>query len=83
MQARKCRGASGSDRPDAAAPGPEDRFENLSVGFRRRALLARALAADPDLLLLDEPTNHLDIPTITWLEEFLQKYRGTSDSRHP
>ena len=36
-------------------------FEALSVGMKRRTLLARALATQPELLLLDEPTNHLDI----------------------
>jgi ATP-binding cassette subfamily F protein uup len=56
---------------------PDVRFETLSVGFRRRTLLARALVAEPDILLLDEPTNHLDLPAIGWVEEFLQKYRGT------
>ncbi|MFH1489219.1 MAG: ATP-binding cassette domain-containing protein, partial [Pseudomonadota bacterium] len=52
---------------------PDVRFETLSVGFRRRTLLARALVAEPDILLLDEPTNHLDIDAIGWVEEFLQK----------
>ncbi|MBR6201395.1 MAG: ABC-F family ATP-binding cassette domain-containing protein, partial [Bacteroidaceae bacterium] len=40
-------------------------------GMRRRALLAKVLAAKPDLVLLDEPTNHLDIGSIQWLEQFL------------
>jgi len=39
-------------------------------------MLARALVSDPDLLLLDEPTNHLDINAITWLEKYLENYRG-------
>ena len=51
-------------------------FQKLSVGMKRRTLLARALATQPDLLLLDEPTNHLDIETILWMEDFLLKRRG-------
>ncbi len=52
-------------------------FDDLSGGWKRRALLARALVANPDLLLLDEPTNHLDIPAIEWLENFLLNYKAT------
>ena len=50
------------------------RFATLSSGMKRRALLAKALAGEPDILLLDEPTNHLDIESITWLERFLKGY---------
>ena len=52
-------------------------FQDLSSGMKRRVLLARTIAAQPDLLLLDEPTNHLDIHSILWLEGFLKSWSGT------
>ncbi len=54
----------------------ESILSTLSGGWRRRAMLARALVASPDLLLLDEPTNHLDIAAINWLERFMLEFQG-------
>jgi ATP-binding cassette subfamily F protein uup len=55
---------------------PDRSPARLSGGEARRASLARAFAARPDLLLLDEPTNHLDITAIEDLERRLANWRG-------
>lgn len=56
---------------------PDKRLCELSGGWVRRAALARALVANPDILLLDEPTNHLDVEAITWLEDLLLSFKGS------
>ena len=55
----------------------EQLFDKLSGGEKTRVNLARLILEDTDILLLDEPTNHLDLRATEWLEEYLNKFKGT------
>ncbi|MDR1735668.1 MAG: ATP-binding cassette domain-containing protein, partial [Oscillospiraceae bacterium] len=73
-EVRLARVRAGLNLPDELVKRP---FAGLSGGEMTRVNLARLILMDCSVLLLDEPTNHLDIRSSEWLEEFLEKYKGT------
>ena len=52
-------------------------FSSLSGGEKTRVNLGRLILENTDILLLDEPTNHLDLRATEWLEDYLDKFKGT------
>jgi ATPase subunit of ABC transporter with duplicated ATPase domains len=66
--------ANGLDIPAVMREQP---FMSLSGGEKTRVNLARLILEKTDILLLDEPTNHLDMRATEWLEDYLQKFKGT------
>lgn len=51
----------------------EKKFQFLSGGLKRRAMLAKAMMHDPDILILDEPTAGVDVETRHVLWKFLRE----------
>ena len=57
----------------AADEFARQRFSELSGGQKQRVLIARALAAKPDVLVLDEPTAGVDAAATHALLEFISQ----------
>ena len=76
-QAQHCNGRA------CAARRTTKKSRSSPVVSAARVALCRLLLQAPDVLLLDEPTNHLDAETIDWLEQHLERYKGTVLVRDP
>ncbi|HJB14747.1 MAG TPA: ABC-F family ATP-binding cassette domain-containing protein [Candidatus Blautia excrementipullorum] len=57
--------------------GHEEEIAHLSGGQKKRVALAAVLVNPADVLVLDEPTNHLDDEMSEWLEDYLNRFKGT------
>jgi oligopeptide/dipeptide ABC transporter ATP-binding protein len=65
-------------------PSPEERADNypheFSGGMRQRAMIAMAIANDPDVLIADEPTTALDVTIQAQVLEVLERIQDRTSS---
>jgi oligopeptide transport system ATP-binding protein len=65
-------------------PNPEARVRDyphqFSGGMRQRAMIAMALACDPDILIADEPTTALDVTIQAQIIELMQELQKRTGS---
>jgi len=65
-------------------PNPEQRVKDyphqFSGGMRQRAMIAMALACDPDVLIADEPTTALDVTIQAQIIELMQELQKRTGS---
>ena len=68
---------------EVGIPNPDERAEayphEFSGGMRQRAMLAIALASEPDLLIADEPTTALDVTIQAQILDRLRRLNETRD----
>lgn len=55
----------------------DQKMQSLSGGERVKVQMARLLLVHPDILLLDEPSNDIDLSTLRWLEDTINRFKGS------
>jgi len=79
MSAREIRAASAMLLRKVGIPEPERRLDEyphqFSGGMRQRAMIAMAIALDPELLIADEPTTALDVTVQAQIMDLLRELR--------
>ena len=83
-QGAGARGARSTCCKQVGIPNPESRVDNypheFSGGMRQRAMIAMALACNPDVLIADEPTTALDVTIQAQIIELIDRLKDDFNS---